>query len=54
MALILNDATKTIDDHIEFVHHFLDLMKESKNLSAKHVTPGLKAIDDLLEKYECR
>ena len=54
VTILKHDSAKSFDDHMEFVHHFLDMMKESMNLTAKHVTPGLKAIEDLFEKYECR
>lgn len=50
---LIHDDTKRIEKHLELVENFIMMMREVMNMPAEHATPGLKAIEDLMEKYGC-
>ena len=52
-TVLVHDEAKSIDKHFDLVKYFTEMVKETMNIPAEQMTPGLKAIEDLFEKYEC-
>lgn len=53
-TLLRHDSAKGLREHMKLVEDFLYVMNKLSKITPDQITPGIKLIEDLLEKYECR
>ena len=52
-AVIVHDETDVFDHHLGLLKYHAKTVNDIMNIPAQDLTTGLKAIKDLLDKYEC-